>query len=56
MKTPPNSSVMNRQHGSIDTWGESAVGLFAQSVGGGGGNGGFSIALSGAGTGPHSVA
>jgi len=35
----------------IDTYGHSATGLFAQSVGGGGGTGGFSIAGSGAKTG-----
>jgi hypothetical protein len=35
----------------IDTYGHSATGLFAQSIGGGGGTGGFSIAGSGAKTG-----
>jgi hypothetical protein len=44
-------SVDVTHRGSIETWGGSAIGLFAQSVGGGGGTGGFSIAGSGAGTG-----
>ena len=38
----------------IDTYGHSATGLFAQSIGGGGGTGGFSIAGSGAKTGSGS--
>ncbi|WP_206202886.1 autotransporter outer membrane beta-barrel domain-containing protein [Thioalkalivibrio sp. XN8] len=38
-------------HGLLSTAGQGAVGLLAQSVGGGGGSGGFSLAGSGAGTG-----
>jgi uncharacterized protein YhjY with autotransporter beta-barrel domain len=39
------------QRGHIQTKQDDAVGLFAQSIGGGGGNGGFSLAGAGAGTG-----
>jgi hypothetical protein len=42
-------------HGFLATLGDNAVGLFAQSVGGGGGSGGFSISGSGAGTGSGAV-
>ena len=35
-------------HGAIATHGDDAVGLFAQSLGGGGGTGGFSIDANGA--------
>ncbi|MDA0189242.1 MAG: hypothetical protein OSW77_02730, partial [Proteobacteria bacterium] len=38
------------QAGGIETHGANAAGIYAQSVGGGGGNGGFSIGAGGAGT------
>ena len=48
-----NVTVTNA--GTIDTQGEKAAGILAESIGGGGGEGGFSITGSGAGTGALSV-
>ncbi|HET9370846.1 MAG TPA: autotransporter-associated beta strand repeat-containing protein [Vicinamibacterales bacterium] len=48
-------TVRVTSEGGIITSGDDAIGLFAQSIGGGGGNGGFSIAGSGAGTGSGTV-
>jgi uncharacterized protein YhjY with autotransporter beta-barrel domain len=47
-------AVIVNNASAINTFGHSATGLFAQSVGGGGGTGGFSIAGSGAKTGAGS--
>ena len=47
-------TVTVKSAGVLDTSGDRAIGLFAQSLGGGGGNGGFSISGAGAGTGAGS--